>query len=326
MIRYISPDKAKEQMNNLGKERKSFLFAFDYELSKAFVIEEPLRQKEVLFSTPLGSNHSACCLKKDIPSLKAFPIDYSLYKQGFDKIKLSLLRGDSYLANYTVATPIKITHSLEEIFSYVNSPFKLCLPEEFVCFSPERFVRIENNSIYTHPMKGTIDASIPNAQKIILKDKKETAEHITIVDLLRNDIGMVAKEVEVLRFRYMDKITNSKGGSILQVSSEIKGSLQEDWKKDIGSIILRLLPAGSICGAPKESTLRAINRAEKKPRGFYSGVFGYFDGERLDSAVLIRFIEKKNEEYFFRSGGGITVNSQCKKEYEEVNQKIYLPL
>ena len=71
---------------------------------------------------------------------------------------------------------------------------------------------------------------------------------------------------------------------------------------------------------------KPARQAEGLPRGYYSGVFGYFDGQTLDSAVLIRFIEKVDNRYYFRSGGGITVNSQAKEEYQEILEKIYLPI
>ncbi len=324
MIQLISPSHAVTLMNTLGAKRKPFLFAFDFELKHSFVIENPINRQEVLFCLPKYTNDT-CHITRQIPKIYSFPIEYGIYKQGFDVIQNALYRGDSYLANYTVSTPIEITHSLKEIFHLVKSPFKLYLPDSFVCFSPERFVKIENNKIFTYPMKGTIDATIPNADKIIINDKKETAEHVTVVDLLRNDIGMVSQQVNVSRFRYLDRIKTSYG-NILQVSSEIVGLIHKNWQSVVGEIILKLLPAGSICGAPKEATLKAIDQAEMSPRGFYTGVFGYFDGESLDSAVLIRFIEKRKNKYFFRSGGGITVNSTCEKEYQEVNQKIYLPL
>ena len=109
------------------------------------------------------------------------------------------------------------------------------------------------------------------------------------------------------------------------MSSEVVGRLAGDYKSRLGDIVFGMLPAGSISGAPKPSTLDIISRAEREPRGFYTGVFGYFDGERLDSAVMIRYIERRDGRYYFRSGGGITINSDCRSEYEEVLAKVYLP-
>ena len=93
----------------------------------------------------------------------------------------------------------------------------------------------------------------------------------------------------------------------------------------IGDIIVLMLPAGSVSGAPKSATIDLIKKAEGESRGFYTGVFGYYDGTELDSAVLIRFIESQNGQSYYRSGGGITAYSRCEEEYNEVLKKIYLP-
>jgi para-aminobenzoate synthetase component 1 len=87
-----------------------------------------------------------------------------------------------------------------------------------------------------------------------------------------------------------------------------------------------LLPAGSILGAPKKKTLEIILEAENFSRGFYTGVCGFFDGTNLDSCVMIRLIEKENDQLFFKSGGGITHLSKIKDEYQEVKNKIYVPI
>jgi para-aminobenzoate synthetase component 1 len=174
-------------------------------------------------------------------------------------------------------------------------------------------------------MKGTIDASLPDAENTILRDEKEMAEHATIVDLLRNDLSMVAEEVRVTNYRYVERI-NTMQQDLLQVSSEITGRLPVDYKQHLGDILFALLPAGSICGAPKIRTLDIISQAEGYDRGFYTGVCGYFDGESLDSAVMIRFLEQTDNGLVYKSGGGITFQSELDKEYEELIQKVYVPV
>jgi len=172
-------------------------------------------------------------------------------------------------------------------------------------------------------MKGTIAADIPNAKAIILADKKEKAEHSTIVDLIRNDLNLVATKVKVERFRYVEKI-RTRQKDLLQVSSEITGSLPTNYAEQIGDILMKLLPAGSISGAPKKKTVEIIQAAEGQERGYYTGVFGYFDGKNLDSGVMIRYIEKNANGLYYRSGGGITTFSDCEKEYQELLDKIYV--
>jgi para-aminobenzoate synthetase component 1 len=174
-------------------------------------------------------------------------------------------------------------------------------------------------------MKGTIDASIPNAREKILNDEKELAEHTTIVDLIRNDLSIVSEYVDVEEFRFVEEIsTNQK--NLLQVSSRISGELPSIYHSRIGEIIFNLLPAGSISGAPKKRTVEIIKEAESYNRGYYTGVFGIFDGKNLDSAVMIRFIEKDNDRLIYKSGGGITFQSNPLLEYQELIDKVYLPI
>ena len=171
-------------------------------------------------------------------------------------------------------------------------------------------------------MKGTIDATIKNAQQLLEDNKKEKAEHATIVDLLRNDLSAFAKKVRVEKYRYYEviKANNKKIG---QMSSEISGELPVDYRSRIGDIIYHLTPAGSISGAPKPKTLELIKEIEQEDRGFYTGIAGYFDGNNLDSCVLIRYLEKDGT---YRCGGGVTSKSKLKVEYEELIQKMYVPI
>jgi len=194
-----------------------------------------------------------------------------------------------------------------------------------VVFSPEPFVRIRGGTISSFPMKGTINAAIPDAERIIMEDEKEFAEHLTIVDLIRNDLNMVARRVTVERFRYIERV-RAHGRELLQVSSEIRGRLDEGYERRIGDIIFMLLPAGSVTGAPKRRTVEIIKELEGYEPGYYTGILGWSDGARLDSGVMIRFIEKDGDSYLYKSGGGITVYSDPASEYRELVDKIYVPL
>lgn len=315
----------KNRINYLASNRKAFLFGFDFELTEGFLVENPVSRKEILFRTPLFSNSSVGRANGETGGeMSVTPESYERYKERFDIIMRGLKRGDSFLTNLTVRTPIETSVSLLDIFNLSTAPYCLYYPGRFVCFSPETFVRIDNGIVSTNPMKGTIDACVPNAEEVILGDEKETREHNTVVDLLRNDLGMFAGNIKIDRFRYIDHIHTSER-DILQVSSRISGQLPQDYPSRLGDILFGMLPAGSVSGAPKASTLRMIRAAEIVPRGYYTGVFGVFDGSRLDSAVMIRFIEEQDGKRYFRSGGGITVMSKPREEYKEVLEKIYLP-
>lgn len=324
---YIKSQEVRRRMNDSGKGNRPFLFAIDFEMEDGFFIEDPLSQNDVLFRIGDTKNYEDLILPPDESLLKIKNIiPYGDYAEKYNAVLRGLMRGDTYLINLTAKTEIESTISLPQMLKSTLSPFGICAWDSFISFSPERFVRIENGIISSCPMKGTIDDSIPGAVEIILNDYKESCEHNTIVDLIRNDIGKVSERVWVERFRYIDSIKTNRG-AILQVSSDIRGELPSNYRNNLGDIMFSMLPAGSVSGAPKPSTLKLISCAEGEVRGFYTGVFGYFDGKILDSAVLIRFIEKMADgTLFYRSGGGITVNSVCKEEYEELIAKIYLPL
>ncbi len=313
------------QLNQWGREQVPFLFLVDFELENLLAWKMNEVPEDILFS--LGSFSYAPSPKQNGKkvSLTKHPILFSEYKIKFDFVKERIRLGDSYLANLTVKTRIEIDHSLEDLFYEGVAKYKLCWKNKFLVFSPETFIKIQNNKIYSFPMKGTIDAALTDAEQVILSNEKELSEHVTIVDLIRNDLSEVAKNVNVNRFRYIDRI-NTNHKDLLQVSSEIAGDLFSDYVSHLGSILISLLPAGSISGAPKKKTIQIIREAEQEKRGFYTGVFGYFDGKNLDSSVIIRFIEQEDGHFYYRSGGGITAQSEVEKEYQEVIDKIYVPI
>ena len=314
----------REQMNQLGKAGKAFLFIVDFLMKKPVVLPaEEIDPEAVLFQLP-GTSNTGESPAPEFHFAKS-PVPYRAYSEAFAIVRSHFLRGNTFLTNLTFPTPVDTNLSLRDIFHFSRAKYKLLYRDNFVVFSPEIFVRINNGTIASYPMKGTIDASVPQAEKVILADEKEMAEHITIVDLIRNDIGIIAEQVRVTKFRYIDRLTTNQK-DLLQVSSEITGRLPHDYRNYIGDILFAMLPAGSITGAPKKKTVDIILEAENYDRGYYTGVFGYFDGHNLDSAVMIRFIERQGEQLVFKSGGGLTVYSNCEAEYQEYVDKVYVPI
>ena len=309
----------------LAQQRVPFLFVISYDKSQIFAQKLDELDSNIFFKIGKYRNYPQIPIDKSY-KLKKYHIDFKSYKQEFDRVIEEIKSGNTYLLNLTFKTKIDTNLSLKEIFMYAKAKYKLYFQDKFICFSPEKFIEIDGNSISTYPMKGTIDALLPNATEKILANKKEMAEHIMIVDLMRNDLAMVARDVKVEKFRYIDKI---KAGEkeLLQVSSKITATLSNDWRDNLGSILDTILPAGSITGTPKKSTINIIKDIENYNRDFYSGVFGIFDGKNLYSAVMIRFIEKQyNDNLFYKSGGGITIDSNALSEYQELIDKIYLPI
>jgi len=314
------------QLNNLGKNKIPFLFIIDFELKKPLVYPLSQLPENIFFDIPgfCNCNPSENLTGKHA-KIKKFPVGFDQYQQAFNYVKLQLDYGNTYLLNLTMPTKVESNISLDDIFKYSLAKFRLKFKDEFVCFSPEIFVRIKDGEISSYPMKGTIDARIDHAADKIIQSNKEFSEHNTIVDLIRNDLSMVAKKVRVKRFRYIDKIVTNES-ELLQVSSEITGLLADDYADHIGDLLFKLLPAGSVSGAPKQKTLEIIKEAEKIDRGYYTGIFGVFDGIILESAVMIRYIEQIENQLIYRSGGGITALSDAQSEYRELIDKVYVPI
>jgi len=322
-MNWLTKENGFDTINTLGQNRIPFLFIISYNQNKIFAKPLDDLDDNIFYKLEDWRNYPVEKHSKDFTFSKS-PVDFSLYKKALDEILEEIRSGNTYLLNLTFKTPVETNYSLKEIFTYARAKFKLYFKDEFICFSPERFVEIEDSTIATYPMKGTIDANLPSAKEIILADEKEMAEHVMIVDLMRNDLGIIGSEVKVEKFRYVEKI---KAGEkeLLQVSSKITAKLPFKWKDNLGTLLKQILPAGSISGTPKKSTVNIINHVEDYDRGFYTGVFGVFDGETLRSGVMIRFIEKENDRLFYKSGGGITIDSEVKSEYDELIDKIYLP-
>lgn len=314
-------------MNQWGKEHTPFVFLIDFECKKPMCWKWSDAENIFKFNFDGVTNQKNANTNKVSSHKSAFkfnktPISFEAYKSKFDDIKKEIEIGNSFLVNLTAKTKINSNYTLAEIYNKANAKYTCYLKDEFVCFSPETFIKIKEGKIYSYPMKGTINASIPDAKNIILNDTKEISEHATMVDLIRNDLSRVSKNVKVNKYRYYEEIA-TQGGNLGQVSSEIVGELEANYCENIGEIIFDLLPAGSISGAPKQKTIQIIAAAEKEDRGYYTGIAGYFDGKNIDSTVLIRYLQ--NDGYY-RSGGGITCNSDALTEYQEMIDKVYVPL
>jgi len=313
-----------DKITKLAQKREPFLFILSYNLKESYIESLKNLDDDIFFKIAHHRNYPRKPRDKNY-FLKKHPLDYKEYRNSLHHVLEEIRSGNTYLLNLTFKTPIETDLTLKEIFTYAKAKYKLYFKNQFICFSPEKFIEIEGNTISTYPMKGTIEASIKNAQEKILNDEKEMAEHVMIVDLMRNDLGIIAKNVKVEKFRYIEKII-AGDKELLQVSSKITAKLPENWRDNLGELLKNLLPAGSITGTPKRSTVNIINNIENYKRGFYTGVFGVFDGENLYSAVMIRFIENENEKLYYKSGGGITIDSDPISEYKELIDKIYLPL
>lgn len=323
----LDKNRLKAEINSFASQGIPFLFMINFGAEQGVAVK----------LSDLPKTDIACCIKgrelgRRVESFKSKgasfglkPIDFGTYLKCFENVQRHLKQGDTYLLNLTFATDLGRELDLETIYQKAKAPYKLLFGDQFLFYSPEPFICIEKDKIYSFPMKGTISANVANAADLLLKSEKELYEHFTIVDLIRNDLSMVSSGVRVDKFRYLETLSTDRG-NIIQTSSKISGNLPNDWRQNFGDILFQLLPAGSISGAPKEMTIQIIKESELSDRGYYTGVMGVFDGDSVDSCVIIRYIEQgENGSYYYRSGGGITSRSNAKEEYDELIAKIYVP-
>ena len=326
MVEYLNADEGELRINDLYRLGVPFLFFTNYDCSRVFVAPiDSINTDKIRFSTPLLSMPYAEPTGQRPKKWFVKPPTFDEYKRAFTHVAENIRMGNSFLTNLTGRSALHTDMDMLQMYMAFSAPYKLYVEDCFALFSPEPFVHIHGDVITTYPMKGTIMADDYYAETRLLTDPKEMAEHATIVDLLRNDLSIVADNVRVSKYRYVERIPGAKG-ELLQTSSAIKGRLKPCYVDNVGSAVFRMLPAGSITGAPKKSTMQIISDAEGESRGFYTGVFGVSDGKSLQSAVMIRFVECRNGELFFRSGGGITSASNVHDEYEELILKTNAPI
>ena len=314
-------------MNNLAMQGVPFLFIIDYEGKHAVVEPEnevDANELKYCFNGKGNATQTAYPANKDI-EWGIEPPTEAEYQHSFNIVRNAMLAGNSYLANLTCRIGLRTNLSLPDLYNAAEARYRLWMKDKLVCFSPETFVKIAQGEISSYPMKGTAEDLSPSSTEQLLANEKEAAEHATIVDLIRNDLSMVAYDVHVERYRYVERL-NTHRGPLLQTSSEIRGRLMPHLMQRPGDVIFSQLPAGSITGAPKKKTVEVIAEAENYHRDFYTGVMGRWDNGELDSAVMIRFIDQCHGKLFFKAGGGITAKSNWKDEYHEVIEKVYAPI
>ncbi|MCX7881734.1 MAG: aminodeoxychorismate synthase component I [Brevinematales bacterium] len=316
------PGKVKDTLSIWYAKREPFLFVVDYKGERTSLWRlGDVPQERILFQ--VGSLTNRKCYQEKVSWAVVSPVSWERYREAFERVQAYQRQGENYLLNLTFPTGIELSHDLWTLAHTVQAPYILALRGECLVFSPETFVVIEGGKIATFPMKGTISADREENLSLLYNDPKEQAEHVAIVDLLRNDLGQVCSHVEVKRYRYWERVHRGRG-ELYQTSSHIEGDLQKDI--GIGEVFEAILPAGSVTGVPKPRALEIIAEVEKYERGWYTGVFGIFDGQRIVSAVMIRYIEQTPQGMVYKSGGGVMVYSNAAREYQELLEKVYVPV
>ena len=253
------------------------------------------------------------------------------YQIAFQKIQDYILAGDCYQINLTQEFQAQakglLIKTAEQFWALTNAPYsgylKLddfevlsCSPELFIDFKP-------NREIITKPIKGTMprfaDPVLDQISKQkLINSKKDQAENVMIVDLLRNDLSVYAETGSVKTTKLFDIESFNQ---VHHMVSEVRATLKEEAHPF--EVLMSALPGGSITGAPKIRAMQIIEELEGSPRGAYCGSMGYFNYDGTGSwNILIRTIQKQADNVSIWAGGGITISSESEAEYQECFDKV----
>jgi para-aminobenzoate synthetase/4-amino-4-deoxychorismate lyase len=251
----------------------------------------------------------------------------SQFLNDIETIKKYIKAGDTYQVNFTVKGRFDFTGSYSGFFqkllfnqsarysAFINNDEKF-----IISLSPELFFQTNGKQINSEPMKGTIHrghnhSSDALSVKELETGEKNKAENVMIVDLIRNDLGIICRygSVKVPEIFQIEKYE-----SLFQMVSEVQGKLRK--KVKIGEVLQNIFPCGSVTGAPKIRTMEIINEIEKEKRGIYTGSIGLITPKEIKMNVAIRTITIKKDtgNGVMGLGSGVVWDSDPKSEYEEV--------
>lgn len=257
-------------------------------------------------------------------------VNFCEYSNAIKKIKEEIAKGNTYEVNYTYDFDVPFDGDELDLFNFLLSkqktPYNFYIKNQYdtvLSFSPELFFEMQNNHILTKPMKGTIHRGKDkkedkNLIEFLRNDIKNRAENVMIVDLLRNDLGRIAK-VGTVNVSKLFEIETHK--TLHQMTSQIEADLKEN--TTFFDIFKAIFPCGSITGAPKISTMKVISHVEKGERNIYCGAIGMISPKETIFSVPIRILQKTNEQnnFKYRVGGAIVWDSDTQDEWEETLTK-----
>ena len=246
------------------------------------------------------------------------------YLKAISKIKEDIKNGAYYELNYCMHFCASISNELDiySLFLEVNertqSPFAAFVKINnsfLLCFSPERFLKKQNNTLLSQPIKGTLKRQFPESNarlETFINAPKERAENTMIVDLVRNDLSRICKPNSV---KVPELCALKTFSHVHHLVSSVTGELQSEISLE--NMLKATFPMGSMTGAPKMEVMQHIEEYESFKRGVYSGSIGYIEDGDFDLNVVIRSLQVHNNKMYYCVGGAIVYDSIAEEEYQE---------
>lgn len=259
------------------------------------------------------------------PALTWSPtVDRATYNSAIDSVRARIAEGQTYQVNYTMRLQTDFSADAWNFFLHLaqgqNNHAAYVDTGRFVITSasPELFFQLDGETVTCRPMKGTTRRGRTNAEDAkqaewLKESEKNRAENVMIVDMIRNDLGRIAKTGSV---HVPELFTVEKYPTLWQMTSTVQAQTDASLTK----IFSALFPCASITGAPKVSTMRIISELETTPRKIYTGSIGYIAPNRkakFNVAIRTALIDRESQTAEYSVGGGIVWDSTSADEYEE---------
>lgn len=254
--------------------------------------------------------------------------DYPHYLKAFNKIKQYLVNGDCYQVNYAQKFSYQVKGSAYAIYKKLKKQNNVSFgafmhyPQfKVLSFSPECFLSLQKQTVKTYPIKGTSKryknkVLDEKSKQLLIKSKKDQAENLMIVDLMRNDLGQVCSKGSI---KVTELFTISSYRYVHHMQSKIEGVLAV--KENALSLLKSCFPGGSVTGAPKKRAMQIIDELETDNRELYCGSIFYMTKRVMLSNIAIRTAVHKNNTLNFWAGGAVVNDSDVQSEYQEMQDK-----
>ncbi|KAJ3102427.1 bifunctional tryptophan synthase trp1 [Phlyctochytrium planicorne] len=354
-VKYFEPKTSRELRDPLGIPDSIFMLCdtiviFDH-LHHLIKVVSHLYADEVMSSNMIGSEYTRATTRiEEVVALLSdentpLPVQGPITTLGADavsnvgkagyesfvhKLKVHIKQGDIIQAvpsqRIQRKTSLHPFNAYRQLRSLNPSPYMFyvdLIDFQLVGASPEMLVKVEDRTVFTHPIAGTRKrGKTPEEDEALardlLGDLKERSEHVMLVDLGRNDVNRICipSTVSVDSLMHIERYSH-----VMHIVSHVSGTLRPG--KTIYDAFRSIFPAGTVSGAPKVRAMQLIGELENEKRGAYAGAVGYFSfSGNLDTCISIRTMLFKDDHVFFQAGGGIVYDSNPVDEYEETVNKL----